>query len=386
MNRPKCRLLVITQLFLPTKGGTTVWFSEVYPYLGGKEIHIVTQSVPGGDEIDRSHPNRIHRLRLERRPWLRPESLVIYLKLLAKSLAVAFSHRFQAVHAARALPEGLVAWAVARLRGLPVLIYGHGEEFTTWGRGLKYKVMCWTLRHADVLIANSDYSRDLMLAMGVPAERLHLVYPGVNLERFRPGLPCADLREGLGLGPGARLILSVGRLQRRKGFDQVIRSLPHLVDKGLDAHLALIGIGEDEAYLRGLSEELGVSGRVHFLGHVDSADLPRWYNACDCFAMPNREVDGDTEGFGMVFVEAAACAKPVVAGEAGGTAAAVIDGETGLRVAGEDRAAVSAALERILSDRDLARALGEGGLTRARRELGWERVARQTRALHPGCG
>jgi len=81
----------------------------------------------------------------------------------------------------------------------------------------------------------------------------------------------------------------------------------------------LIGIGEDYDYLFDLARKHGVADRVHLLGHVSADDLPRWYNACDVFIMPNREINGDTEGFGMVFLEAAACGKPAIAGQAGGT-------------------------------------------------------------------
>ena len=94
-------LLVLTELFLPTKGGTAVWFAEVYRRLGGKEIHIVTADVPGAEEVDAVHPNTIHRLSLKRIPWLKPESLVMYWRLFARSLRLALQHRFKAVHAGR---------------------------------------------------------------------------------------------------------------------------------------------------------------------------------------------------------------------------------------------------------------------------------------------
>ena len=144
---------------------------------------------------------------------------------------------------------------------------------------------------------------------------------------------------------------------------------------------AVIGIGEDRDYLRALAAELGVSDRVHFLGHVAPEDLPRWYNAADVAAMPNREIDGDTEGFGMVFLEAAACARPTVAGLAGGTGAAVVDGVTGLRVDGASTEAVAGALARLLGDAALAKELGEQGYARALRDFSWQRVAEKTRQL-----
>jgi phosphatidylinositol alpha-1,6-mannosyltransferase len=358
-------LLMITELFLPTKGGTAVSFDDDFRRLGGKDVHVVTSDVPGAAEFDRTHPNSVHRLTLKRSPWLKPESLVIYSKLFFQSLHLAIKHRFVAILAGRALPEGIVAWAVARLTGCQVMIYAHGEELTGWGRGRKFQAMCFALRRADRILSNSDFTRDTLISLiGVAPERIALTYPTVDVERMRPGLPSADLREHIGIGSEHKLILSVGRLQRRKGFDQVIRSLPGLVAKGLDVHYALIGIGEDWDYLQAIAGELGVSDRLHLLGHVGAEDLPRWYNACDVFAMPNRDINGDTEGFGLVFLEAGACGKPVIAGRAGGTGSAVVEGVTGLRVDGETVADVEAALARLLSNPQEAQAMGQASRER----------------------
>ncbi len=376
------RYLVLTELFLPTKGGTAVWFDEVYRRLGGKEIHIITADVPGAGEHDADHPNSVHRLDLRRVPWLRPESLGMYLKFFGKALWLALTKRFHAVHAGRALPEGLVAWMVARLTGRPVVIYAHGEELTGWGKGSKYKTMCFALRHSNTVIANSDFTRDTLLGMGVMAERISLIHPGVDIERFRPGLPFQDLRDSLGLQAGAMLVLSVGRLSRRKGFDTVIRALPALRASGLDVHYAIIGIGEDETYLKELVCELDVSDYVHALGHVPMADLPRWYNACDLFVLANREIGGDTEGFGMVFIEAAASGKTAIAGRAGGTGSAVLDGVTGVQVDGDFGDEVIDALRELLVDREKRAKLELAALTRARDSLSWSAVASRTRAIH----
>ncbi len=372
------RLLVLSELFLPTKGGTAVWAAEVYKRLGGKEIHIITADVPGAAEIDAVHPNTIHRLALRRVPWLKPESLLMYSRFFFKSLWLALTHRFDSIHAFRSLPEGLVAWLVARLTFRPVVIYAHGEELTGWGKGAKYEAMRFALRHADTVIANSDFTRQELLGMGVSEQRIVLINPGVDVERFRPGLPCDDLKRRIGLAPGEKLILSVGRLSRRKGFDMVIRSLPELINQGIAVRYAHIGIGEDYDYLTNLSREMSVADNVHFLGHVSPDDLPRWYNACDVFAMPNREINGDTEGFGMVFIEASACGKPAIGGRAGGTGAAIQDGVTGLRVDASSCEKVRIALAQILGDANLTLTLGRDGRIRTVNQFSWESVADKT--------
>jgi phosphatidylinositol alpha-1,6-mannosyltransferase len=378
MKRNATGLLVITELFLPTKGGTAVWFDEVYRRLGGKEIHIVTAKVPGSEAHDLNHPNTIYRLELRRHPWLKPESLAMYAKLLWASLKVAWRHPIAAVHAGRVLPEGLVGWVVARMSAKPLVVYAHGEEIATWRQPAKFRAMVFTYLHADRVIANSEFTYKLLRQLGVPGEKIVRISPGVDTERFRPGLPTQDLFERLGLTQETPLILSVGRLSRRKGFDQVIRALPEVRQKIPPVHYAIIGVGEDQEYLKRLAAEIGVADRVHFLGHVPMEELARWYNACRVFAMPNREIAGDNEGFGIVYLEAAACGKPSLAGRDGGTADAVLDGVTGVRVDGNSVAQIAAALIALLQAPE---ALGQKALKIVRQEYAWPRVVEKTKAL-----
>ncbi len=373
---------MLTELFLPTKGGTAVSFDDDFRRLGGKEIHVVTADVPGAAEFDRTHPNSIHRIALRRVGWLRPESLPIYSKLFVKAAWLAATHRFIAIFAGRVLPEGLVAWAIARLLARPVLVYAHGEELTNWGHGKKFALMRFVFRHSDAVLANSDFTRDTLAdLLDVDPGRIAVVYPTVDEERFRPGLGADDLRASVRVSQGQRLILTVGRLQRRKGFDNVLRALPPLRKQGIDAHYVVIGIGDDREYLQRLAAELGVSDRVHLLGHVSYDDLPRWYAACDLFAMPNRDIEGDTEGFGLVFLEAACAGKPVVAGTAGGTGSAVVDGVTGLRVDGERLEAIAQALARLLSNPTEAQQMGLNGRKRVLESFTHQRRVDELREL-----
>lgn len=351
MMNDRSELLVITELYLPTKGGTAVWFDEVYRRFGGKEVHILTAETEGSQSHDQNHPNTIHRLRLKRYRFLFPESLWMYVKLFITAFSIAYKYKPSQIHAGRVLPEGMIALVVARLLRRKCLVYAHGEEITTWKQALKYKVMRFVYAHADHVIANSAFTFNELIKLGINKEKITIISPGVDTERFRPGLECADLRARCGVTEKGRLILSVGRLSRRKGFDQVIKALPALLDENLDVHYALIGVGEDAQYLLNLAETSDVSKRVHFLGHVSMEDLPRWYNAADVFAMPNREINGDTEGFGMVFLEAAACGTPSVAGIAGGTGDAVIEGVSGKRVDGNDVAVVSSVLSENVNNK-----------------------------------
>lgn len=375
MKKP---ILVITELFMPTKGGTAVWFDEVYQRLGGKEIHVVTAQVPDANAHDQRQLNTIHRLKLERTRWLRPESLAMYLKLFLKCVSLMITHRFDAVHAGRVLPEGLVGWCAARIFRKPLVVYAHGEEITTWRDNGKFKAMVFTYTHADKVIANSEFTQRELVKLGVAENNIVLIHPGVDIERFRPGLPFDDLRRSVGCNNAGQLILSVGRLSRRKGFDQTIRCVAQLLPEHPGLHYAIIGTGEDQQYLTDLAREHRVEEQVHFLGHVSVEDLPRWYNAADVFVMPNREIDGDTEGFGMVFIEASACGTPVIAGQAGGTESSVNEGVSGYRVDGTVIEPLADRLKLLLDENGNGGQLGKQGREWVANHFAWEKVALKT--------
>lgn len=378
-DKPDARYLVITELFQPTKGGTAVWFDEVYRRMGGAGTHILTADVPGAEEHDRASPNTVHRLGLKRYPWIRPESLPVYVKFFLKALSVGWTHDVTQIHAGRVLPEGLVAVRAGKLLRLPVVIYAHGEEITTWRQPRRVKAMTEAYRAAQLVVANSTFTRDLLLDLGVEPARIVIINPGVDTERFRSGLDGSALRTRLGIAPDAKLILSVGRLSRRKGFDYVMQAIPELVRRGVNVHHAVIGKGEDQEYLSQIRENSPLPERIHLLGGVSADELPLWYAASDLFAMPNRDIDADTEGFGMVYIEAAACGRASLAGQAGGTGSAVLDGETGLRCDGNSPSAVTDALFRLLDPaKGIASSCAEKALERAHREFSWNAVTQLT--------
>jgi len=374
-------LLVITELFLPTKGGTAVWFDEVYRRLGKEEIHIVTSYIPGCEEYDKKHPNRIYRIKLKRHAWLKPESLLMYIKLLIYGLNIIIQNNIKEIHAGRVLPEGFVGLLLARMFRKKLLVYAHGEEITTWIQPLKNRFMRFVYSNSDKIIVNSEFTKKELLKLGVLSDKVSLISPGVDVNRFRKKLNNKNLRKKIEVPESASLLLSVGRLSRRKGFDMVIRALPELIQEGVDAYYVIIGIGEDYDYLNKIIRELDLENRVFLLGHVPMDDLPYWYNECDLFVMPNREINGDNEGFGMVFIEAAACGKTAIAGKAGGTGSAVIDGVTGLRVNGESPRDIAESISKLLKDKEYLKKLENAAYIRVMKEFAWEKVAEKTKLL-----
>jgi len=375
-------LLVVTELFRPTNGGTAVWFDEVYRRLGDRTTHVITARVDGDGAVDAGHPNTVHRLDLQRHWWLRPESVVMYVKLTFSAVVLSLRHRFDAVHAGRVLPEGFAAWLAARLIRRPFVVYAHGEEITTWTQPGKYQAMCFVYRHADAVVVNSSFTAGEVARLGVPGERIVQIAPGVDTSRFRPALDGRRIRQRLGIDKEATLLLSVGRLSRRKGFDHTIRAVASLLREGVPMAYAIAGRGEDADYLAEIIEAEGVGDAVSLVGPVSDEELPLWYAAADVFVMANREINGDTEGFGIVYIEAAACGTPAIAGDAGGTDSAVVDGETGLVVDGTRVEKIAVAIRRLAEDKGYRLRLAKSACERAHKSFSWERVADDTLSLH----
>jgi phosphatidylinositol alpha-1,6-mannosyltransferase len=168
-------------------------------------------------------------------------------------------------------------------------------------------------------------------------------------------------------------LLSVARLVPRKGIDTVIASLPRL-----EPHVEyrIVGRGPDEARLRRLAETMGVAERVHFLGRVDEIQLAAEYQRCALFVLPaRRTADGQLEGYGLVYFEAAAWGRAVVAGRSGGEVDAVVDGQTGLLVDAKSIQHVADAITMLLADPARRNALGAAGRARVVTTHNWQQAA-----------
>jgi phosphatidylinositol alpha-1,6-mannosyltransferase len=261
---------------------------------------------------------------------------------------------------------GWLVVPLKRLLGLKVVIYIHGEEITTRSSGSLFdRLRSFFLSKADAVVAVSQFTkRELVAIMGVDPERVTLIPNGVDQTRFFPS-DAAATRQRLGL-ENCRVVLSVGRLVERKGFDRVIDAMAQvvLVDPGVQCVIA--GTGPLLKALEMLVREWRLEANVRFLGAVSDDELRDLYSLADVFVLPNRQMsDGDTEGFGLVFLEANACGTPVVAGNAGGAIDAVQDGVNGLNVDGRDASQIARAILRLLDDRELRARLTAGGVEAA---------------------
>jgi phosphatidyl-myo-inositol dimannoside synthase len=280
------------------------------------------------------------------------------------------------------------AWLRAR-KGTPygVILYGLDLlliERQVTRSPLKRSIARRLLGQASALVAISGWTRAraarLCELLGIAQDRLHTVSLGADPERFRPGIEAENLRRSLGLGD-RRWLLTVARLVEHKGVDTGIQVLERLAREFPDLGYLIAGTGPSRDALTAEVIRRGLKDRVRFLGDVPDHDLPALYSIASLYLGLSRELPLQVEGFGLSMVEASACAVPVVACRSGGIPDAVTNGVTGLLVeAGNVEAAVSA-VRQVLTDRDLARSLGDRGRLEVERRLNWERVVNDLRAI-----
>lgn len=231
------------------------------------------------------------------------------------------------------------------------------------------------LRGATGVVANSQNTRAILSEYwGLKPGKVVVLNPGVDSERFVPVARDASVRASLGWDERP-VVLTVGRLQARKGQDMMIKAWPKVIQKVPDALYAVIGGGEDELRLRQLVDDLRIADHVLFHGAVNDETMLQAFQQCDLFALPNREIDGDIEGFGIVLLEAQSCGKPVIAGRSGGTAETMVVGETGLLVDCSAPAELEVLVPDLLNDQSRLAAMGERARVHISSKFHWDALA-----------
>ncbi len=383
--------LLVTNDFPPKVGGIQSYLWELWRRLPAGRASVLTTPYRGAAEFDAAAPLPITRTR---QPVLLPHPL---LGPRIRRQAARAGARLVVLDPALPLgwvgPSGLrhgeggsshASGARAGRCRMPYAVVLHGAEVTVPAAvpGLNH-LLARVVGDASLLICAGGYPAAQAARCVGGVSRLPpvaVVPPGVDVERFRP-LDDAERRAArrrLGLPDDGPLVVGVSRLVPRKGFDVVLRATARLTDRLPGLVVALAGDGRDRPRLEREARRSGAP--VRFLGRVADAELPSLIGCADAFAMCCRDrwLGLEQEGFGIVFVEAAACGVPVLAGRSGGASEAVVDGVTGLVCdRPRDADAVAATLLPLLADPVLARRLGRAARQRAERHLSYDQLAGQ---------
>ena len=383
----KLRILLLAEVFPPRLGGIEHYVYSIYSRLASKySVTVITPEWPGASPFDANQPFRV--VRSPQMPWLGQQHGAPLIGMFMCGLKEIIQHRPHQIHCDQ-VDAAIVGRMLAAVARVPYLTFAYGMEITSRSHGLLKR---WAATSAHAVIAISQYTRARVVEQwDIPAQRLDLVHPGVDVNRFHPGVSSEKVRHDYNL-QRKRVILTVGRLsagERYKGQDILIQCMPAILSQVPEATYLIVGDGSDQGRLITKVKECRLEEKVVFAGAVPDEELPGFYAACDVFAMPSRigtSKHGGTmgEGFGIVFVEAGAMGKPVVGGRSGGIPDAVVDGVTGLLVDPTDLEQISRAIISLLLDSQLRCRMGHAGRKRAQEHFQWEIAAQNISRIVDG--
>ncbi|MEB3179643.1 MAG: glycosyltransferase family 4 protein [Nostocaceae cyanobacterium] len=376
-------ILVISRTFFPKEGGI-----EEYVYnrclQEPSRVILLTASYPGDAAFDKNQSFPIHRWKLP--SFLPSGNLGSILKQIINitcsfflAIKLYFRYRYRSIEWAHGydFPSLLL---LSYLLPIQCFIYLHGNDVLCplknfWLRSL----FQWTLQRCTGIVCNSNFTKDYLLHHCQCNSPIHVINPTVRPGKFTECIADArnTVRQKYGIPPSAIVILSVGRLVNRKGFDRVIENLPLLLADGLDVHYLICGRGAIAEELKSLSQRLGVAQRVHFAGYVPDNHLASYYMASDLFGLLTYfDTKADSiEGFGIVYLEAGYFGKPVIASRVGGVTDAVINGVNGILVSPDSVDEITQGLRQLCTNADLRDRLGSAGKEIATRKTPFPTVA-----------
>jgi len=366
---------VFSEDFPPTSGGIAQWALGVAQQLcrHADPVFVYTKKKSvRGSEVHQDAP--FHLVTMAGHDWKKYRSLYStyygwrFLSRYPRSTVIATTW---------GLAQGIVRFKT--LYDFQLITIAHGLEVTRQIPVRMLHRMERTLSRSDLCVAVSRFTKDRILQrISIDPARIRVLPNGVDLNRFSPGTDTSELRKALGLRSDTKVLMTLARVVERKGHDTVIKSLPHILEAFPDTVYIIVGPGRDWVVreLKRLVADTGLERHVLFTGLVPDADLSRYYNLADVYIMVSRELEsqGDTEGFGITFLEANACEKPVIGSRSGGIPDAVQDGITGFLVDPLDTREIADRVIQLFKNPELAQRLGRNGRRRIQEELTWEHV------------
>jgi glycosyltransferase involved in cell wall biosynthesis len=293
--------------------------------------------------------------------------------VLVNTLKVFFHRPVEVFHVHWPLPSGFGAWAANLLRRRPYVttVYG-GEAYLA-----RHTKMTWLLRgllqrsHATVAISSA--TAKALSESGSTSNPVEVIPLGVNTNVFHP----PESRHTSEVKDQFR-ILAVGRLVERKGFEYLIETMPTIVARYPNTLLQIVGSGPNESSLRALIEKHGMGKAIVLLGSKPYAEMPGLYREADLFVLPAVvDTQGDTEGQGVVVLEAMASQTPVISTRVGGITDMIHSGENGLLVEPKRSAELGQAIQNLIKDNALRSKITRNGYQTAKEQYAWSQIAQR---------
>jgi phosphatidylinositol alpha-1,6-mannosyltransferase len=375
MKNYQHRSLLITNDFPPIVSGISTVFYEYLKRIEKNRYLVIAPRVKGTEDIDRKSRINVKRV------WIpigesRPSKFLKTLLNIIYILFFSLRYRPSIIHCGQILSNGYGGFLCRKLFGIPYTVWVYGSETIRFGR-YKYleRLMRLILKEVKRIVVDSSFTEKEYLDFGVLQDKIVKLTPGVDTDFFIPMEKNEELIEKYSL-KDKTVLLTVGRLDERKGHDMVLEAIAKLIPDYPNILYLIVGKGREEERLKRIVLEKGLKSNVIFTGYVDDDKLPAYYNLCDIFVLPNRITEksalrGDYEGFGIVFLEAGACEKPVIGGRSGGVTDAVFDGLTGYLVDPLSPEDIAAKIKVLLDNPILRKRMGDEGRDRVVKDFDW---------------
>ena len=366
------KILLFVQSFPPpSAGGSVQYIANVFSALPPHTAVIVTGNAEPAiaREFDAGFPQRIirfpfiaHVIRGYKVSKIARASEYVLWLLTAGWLILR--ERPQVVHIGEFNVASIAALIAKKLLSIPYVLFAYVEEITyITGRPMYRGLLKRVIRNADAIITVSDYSIGVLQELGADPTHIHKVLPAVGRDKLVVADEDADAIRMKHSLRDCRVLLTVGRLVERKGHATVIEALPAILHSLPTTRYIIVGTGPEESKLKELVRQAGLQDYVRFTGEVNDNELACWYEICDIFVMPHRNLPEtrDTEGCPTVFLEASAHGKPVIGGKDGGVADAILHDRTGVIIDGKDASKLAESVCNLLKTPELAGRMGAAG-------------------------
>ncbi len=368
--------LLLTLEFPPQSGGVATYYFNVCNNLPPEKIMVLAPAHSDTEILDQKQAFPILRDK-QLAKLLKPGGLANKLRqviLLNKIKKIIKKEQIELIQVGNLLPLGTLAYLISRKKKIPYIVYTHGLDVLLPRQFMRKKILIKKiLQGAAAIVTNSNFTLNKIAEIGIDKGKIQVIYPCPNFSKPDISKEKIDQAKSALNLQNKKIILSVGRLVPRKGFDLVIKSMADVIKKMPDVSYLIAGTGPDQKRLEDLIAETGLKNSIKLLGHVADKDLPVFYQLCDIFVMPARQIGSyDVEGFGIVYLEANLLGKPVIAGESGGVPEAVVHNQTGILINPGSQKELTAALLNLLVNQEMATRLGEQGRARVLKNFNWK--------------
>lgn len=318
-----------------------------------------------------------------KRSWLaRIQVPFLFLAELVFAFRIIRKEKINTIHSHWIVPSGLIGGIISKVKHIPHVTTAHaGDVFTVEKSKFLIHISRFIFQNSQKVTVNSTFTKESInrIDENLSDSKIEVIPMGADTEIFKP------IGDKLDSFHNNKIIFSIGRLVEKKGFEYLIKAMPLVIREIPTTKLIIGGTGPEESKLKNLVNILGLERDVIFIGYIKTCDLPKYYRTADVFVLPSvKTKEGDTEGLGIVLLEAMACGTPVIGSNIGGITDIIEDGKNGLLIESKNPKDIAEKIIKIISGESLITSFSENGLKTIKERFLWEVIINKFIDIYKG--